>query len=274
MYARVLFSWPVEPPYRPLTNEVAEIEPEIVNALTRIIDLVDEKDDAFGPRTIPMSQEAVEVFEGFRRFQHGEKNALNGREREWWAKSPAHVLRLAGTLCYVTWAWVGGAQPERIEAEFVQAAVRLVGDYFWPHSRAALRQIGLNERHAHARRLLRWARAQNSREISLKDARREALGQSSRCRPDARTPRRSGEGWVVTQGHHSNRRPSNPPVGGESSYSPPMQKVQKVQKTTERGGFCTSCSSCTLRNGCHIRGKAADFRYPGGHPNFAINPMN
>jgi hypothetical protein len=178
MYARVLFSWPVEPPYRPLTNEVAEIEPEIVNALTRIIDLVDEKDDAFGPRTIPMSQEAVEVFEGFRRFQHGEKNALNGREREWWAKSPAHVLRLAGTLCYVTWAWVGGAQPERIEAEFVQAAVRLVGDYFWPHSRAALRQIGLNERHAHARRLLRWARAQNSREISLKDARREALGQS------------------------------------------------------------------------------------------------
>jgi hypothetical protein len=53
-----------------------------------------------------------------------------------------------------------------------------------------------------------------------------------------------------------------------------MQKVQKVQKTTERGGFCTSCSSCTLRNGCHIRGKAADFRYPGGHPNFAINPMN
>ena len=56
--------------------------------------------------------------------------------------------------------------------------IRLVRDYFWPHSRAALRQIGLNERHANARRLLRWIRAHNRREISLKDARREALGQS------------------------------------------------------------------------------------------------
>ena len=178
MYARVLFSWPIEPPYRPLTNEVAELEPEIVNALTRIINLVGEKQDAFAPKSIPLSPEAAEKFEQFRKYQHSEKNALDGREREWWAKSPAHVLRLAGTLCYLTWAWVGEAEPERIEVEYVQAAVRLVRDYFWPHSRAALRQIGLNERHANARRLLRWIRAHNRREISLKDARRDALGQS------------------------------------------------------------------------------------------------
>ena len=35
----------ISAPYLPLTNEVAEIEPEIVNALTRIINLVDEKED-------------------------------------------------------------------------------------------------------------------------------------------------------------------------------------------------------------------------------------
>jgi Protein of unknown function (DUF3987) len=178
MYARVLFSWPAEPPYLPLTNEVAEIEPEIVNALTRIINLVDEKEDTFTPRNVPLSPKAVEVFELFRQIQHNEKKALDGREREWWAKSPAHVLRLAGTLSYLAWSWVGGAEPERIEVEFVDAAVRLVRGYFWPHSRAALRQIGLNERHGNARRLLRWIRAHNRREISLKDARRDALGQS------------------------------------------------------------------------------------------------
>jgi hypothetical protein len=44
MYARVLFAWPPEPGYRPLTNEVAEIEPEIVNALTRIVGLLREKE--------------------------------------------------------------------------------------------------------------------------------------------------------------------------------------------------------------------------------------
>jgi hypothetical protein len=178
MYARVLFSWPVESPYRPLTDDVAEIEPEIVNALTRIIDLVDAREDSFAPRNVRLSPEAVGELERFRQFQHQEKNALDGREREWWAKSPAHVLRLAATLCYLTWAWVGGAEPLEIEVEFVQAAVQLVRDYFWPHSRAALRQIGLTEHHANARRLLRWVRAHHRTEISLKDARREALGQS------------------------------------------------------------------------------------------------
>jgi hypothetical protein len=73
---------------------------------------------------------------------------------------------------------VGGPEPERIDAQYVEAAIRLVRDYFWPHSRAALRQIGLNERNANARRLLRWICANNKKEISVKDARRDALSQS------------------------------------------------------------------------------------------------
>src|SRR6266516_1043555 len=51
MYARVLFAWPVEPPYRPLTNEVAEVEPEIVNALSRVIDLTIVEETDFAPHS-------------------------------------------------------------------------------------------------------------------------------------------------------------------------------------------------------------------------------
>jgi Protein of unknown function (DUF3987) len=178
MYARIVFGWPSEPPYRPLTNEVAEIEPEIVNALTRIIDLVSDREDTFAPRSVSLSPDAFELFDQFRELQHAEKDALDGREREWWAKAPAHVLRLAGTLCYLDWAMVGGVEPERIDAQYVQAAITLVRDYFWPHSRAVLRQIGLNERNANARRLLRWIRANTKKEISVRDARRDALSQS------------------------------------------------------------------------------------------------
>jgi Protein of unknown function (DUF3987) len=179
MYARILFTWPVDPSYRPLTNEVAEVEPEIVNALSRIIDLECGDADNFAPRDVALSPEATEAFERFRQFQHSSKEGLEGREREWWAKSPAHVLRLAGTLSYLSWAMAGGgSEPEQIELEFVEAAIRLVRDYFWPHSRAALRQIGLNERHANARRALRWIRAQSKKEVSLKDIRRDALNQS------------------------------------------------------------------------------------------------
>ena len=51
----------LKPPYRKLTDEVAEIEPEVINALTRIIDLPAEDDDGrFVPREIPLSNEARE----------------------------------------------------------------------------------------------------------------------------------------------------------------------------------------------------------------------
>jgi hypothetical protein len=52
-----------------------------------------------------------------------------------------------------------------------------VREYFWPHARASLRQIGLTERHIHARRVLRWIRARGKAELSREEARREALGQ-------------------------------------------------------------------------------------------------
>ena len=70
---------------------------------------------------------------------------LVGREREWWAKAQTHVLRLAGTLSYLSWAIDGGEEPKFIESDIMQAAIRLVRNYFWPHSRAALRQIGINQ---------------------------------------------------------------------------------------------------------------------------------
>ena len=177
MYARICFGWPEEPPYQPLTNDVAEIEPEIINALNRIINLPAEVEGTFKPTCLPLSDSASSEFEAFRQQAHSQIAALVGREREWWAKAQTHVLRLAGTLSYLGWAIDGGEEPKFIESDIVQAAITLVRDYFWPHSRAALRQIGINQPHADARRVLLWARAHNKKEISVLDARREALGQ-------------------------------------------------------------------------------------------------
>jgi Protein of unknown function (DUF3987) len=180
MYARLLFAWPPEPGYRPLTNEVAEIEPEIVNALTRIVGLDpgQGKDGDFAPRSVPLLPEAFETFQQFLQFMHAGKLGLDGREREWWSKMPAHVLRLAGTLTYLDWAFSCGEEPKFIEDRVIKSAVRLVRDYFWPHSRAALRQIGLSERHANERRVLRWIAVNKLNEVSLLDIRRDALAQS------------------------------------------------------------------------------------------------
>jgi hypothetical protein len=175
MYARIMFAWPEEPGYRPLSNDVDEFDPDLVNALTRLTSL-GEGEETFAPRLVPLSDEAVEEFEQFRQFLHAGKYTLEGREREWWAKGASHVIRLAGALSLLSWAWNGGPEPNRIDASFVRSAVKLVKEYFWAHARAALRQIGLTERHNNVRKLVKWMIANRKTQISVMDARRDALG--------------------------------------------------------------------------------------------------
>jgi Protein of unknown function (DUF3987) len=181
MYARILFAWPPEPQYRALTNEIDEIEDGFVKALARIVDLAPITTTEQKPDRLTLSSDAAELFETFRQFLHRRKQALDGREREWWAKGGSQVLRLSLTLTFLAWSWLppSEGQPRQIEEDALTAAIRLWRDYFWPHAKAALRQIGLSEKHAHSRRVLRWIRS--SREpgdlLSLKDIRRDALSQ-------------------------------------------------------------------------------------------------
>jgi hypothetical protein len=125
----------------------------------------------------PSSGDAVSVFEKFREQNFKDRKALDGREAEYLAKGPAHVLRQAGTLAFMAWAMKGGPEPERIDAEFVTGAVRLWSEYWWPHARAVLRLIGLTDRHSKARRVLQWIRANRKpdAQISVMDMRRSAL---------------------------------------------------------------------------------------------------
>src|SRR5262249_6247568 len=185
------------PAHRPLSNEVSEIEPEIQNALTRLINLPSEEDGVFAPRTVDLSAEALAAFEAFRTFLDQLKPDLDGREREWAAKGGTHALRLSGALAYLDWAMLGGPEPQSVGQQHVEAAVRLWREYFWPHSRAAVRQVGLTEKHANARRTLCWIRTNRKAEVSLQDIRQDALGR----RLDAELTRSLldglvGAGWL------------------------------------------------------------------------------
>ena len=199
MYARLLFSWPSDPAYRALNDEALEVDPDILNALKRLDDLAEFADGRLVRHSIGLLESALGKFEQFRQFAHLEKEAVEGRDREWLAKGPAHVLRLAGTLCLLDWAMrgTGGTPPPSIDAKYMVAAVRLVREYFWPHARAALRQIGLTERHVNAKRVLRWIRARGKTEVSLEDVRRDALGQKLDAEQTANLLDALGRaGWV------------------------------------------------------------------------------
>jgi hypothetical protein len=191
MYGRFLYAWPSAPDYRPLTNEAAEVEPELQSALTALIRLPSEDvEGAFTPQTICLSDGAIAEFEGFRKWVDNTKRGLDGHERQWLVKGETVVLRLAGTLAYLAWAIslgapptngldgiTGALEPKTIDEQFMTAAIRLWLDFFWPHARAALRLIGSSDRHREARRVLRWIKVHGKREVSREDIRREALGQ-------------------------------------------------------------------------------------------------
>jgi hypothetical protein len=177
IYARFLYAWPTEAPFRELTDDADETDPEIINAFGRLAKLEADDDEAFAPRNVPLSVDAREVFGAFAQFAHKERQSLEGRAREYWSKGTAHVLRLSGTLCFLEWAWTGGPEPQTIEARHVERAVLLWRAYFWPHGRAALRLVGLSDKHVNARTVLRWLRAHGKATTSREEVRREALAQ-------------------------------------------------------------------------------------------------
>jgi hypothetical protein len=178
-YARVLFAWPDEPVWLGLNNDATEIDTDIYNIIARILTLAEfTEEGGLIPRFINLDAHAAGGFAQFAQFAHQEKNAFEGREREWFAKATAHVLRLANTLTHVEWALTThAAKPVTVNNTTMQAAIKLVRDYFWPHARACLRQIGLTDRHADARKALRWISARRKAEVSLMDIRRHALNE-------------------------------------------------------------------------------------------------
>jgi hypothetical protein len=82
-------------------------------------------------------------------------------------------------------------------------------DYFWPHAQACLRQIGLTQHHADARRVLRWLKANGSKDVSREDVRRNALGRQR----DADTTEEvlkflARAGWLRQQKTETGGRPT------------------------------------------------------------------
>jgi hypothetical protein len=178
-YARVLFAWPDEPGWLGLNNDATEIDIDILNIISRILTLAEfTQEGGLIPYSIGLDPEAAAQFAQFAQFAHQEKNAFEGREREWFAKATAHVLRLANTLAHVEWALTTDAtKPVTVNKTTMEASINLVRDYFWPHARACLRLIGLTERHTDARRALLWIRAKGKTGVSREEIRRDALSQ-------------------------------------------------------------------------------------------------
>jgi hypothetical protein len=235
--ARFLFAWLSTPEYRPLTDDVLQVDPAFRRALKALQDLLSEDiSGIFTQKDVPLSDTGRQEFENFRRFVDSEKRALVGREAQWFAKGELQVLRLAGTLAYLAWSMPQPAsmtsleaitralEPEAIGADFVTAAIRLWQDYFWPHARAALHQCQLRsmDRHANERRVLTWIKGQRKTEVSREQVRRDCLAQSLNANETMRVLEAlEGGNWLrktatFTRGRPKYRWDVNPELFGEA----------------------------------------------------------
>jgi len=207
LHARFLYSWPDEAPYHPLSNEHASS-----GEMKRVFEQLAQLPEVKGrEKFIPLTRQALEAFEALRR-EVKEKAGLEGYEADWWAKVPAQVLRLSGTLAFLHAAGAGKKSfpPERIERAYVERAIELIKAYFWPHARAAFRQIGLTQTHSDARRVLRWFAARSQATASSTEIRREALSRKL----DADATARVIQTLIVKGWLRGIEKPTDPEKGG------------------------------------------------------------
>ena len=93
MSGRFLFAWPSTPDYRPLSNDIREVEPDFYNALKVLLELpAEDAKGKFTHRDVWLSDAAIATFEEFRKFIDLAKRDLDGRERQWVAKAEIAVL--------------------------------------------------------------------------------------------------------------------------------------------------------------------------------------
>ena len=230
MCGRFLYAWPSAPDYRPLTNEAAEVEPELQSALTALIRLPSEDvEGAFTPQTICLSDGAIAEFEGFRKWVDNTKRGIDGHERQWLVKGETVVLRLAGTLAYMAWAIslgapptngldgiTGALEPKTIDEQFMTAAIRLWREFL----------LATCARGPAADRIERSPPGSTPRPAMDQGPRQErglARGYSprgawtkARRRADTRPARRLGEGRLDEKGHDQDGRARKAPVEDQS----------------------------------------------------------
>jgi hypothetical protein len=174
--ARLLYSWPYPPPYCPLKERRPAPDGEAFEMLRRIAGTAGTP---HAPLVLRFDDGALESFDGFLAGLHAEIRDAEGLEAGWLGKGAGTVARLAAVLALLAWSGAAAIDgpPGDIGREQVDAAVALWAGYFKPHARAVFNHAApATDGERRARRVVRWLAGGGRREVSRKEIRCEALG--------------------------------------------------------------------------------------------------
>jgi hypothetical protein len=174
--ARLLYGWPDPPAFRPIAERRAARNDQALDLLRSIGRIARSPAD---PLVLALDPAAAKAFDAFLAGLHGLVQRAEGLEADWLGKGSGTVARLAGVLALLAWAGSGvGGAPGKIGLEPMAAAVRLWSDYLRPHACLVFDRVGPTDTQRHARRVVRWLKANRPAEVSREEVRRRALGRA------------------------------------------------------------------------------------------------
>jgi hypothetical protein len=87
------------------------------------------------------------------------------------------AVRIAGALHAVKCAHAQTAIEGAVDGETMRAAVKIVEEYFLPHSQAAIAEMGADPAIDKARRVVAWLQSHDGADFSVRDLHQEIRGQ-------------------------------------------------------------------------------------------------
>ena len=176
--ARFLWCWPEPAPgYAPAPAPIDNVRERDALRCIAALAMTTMDDDAPAPGRIDLSGAAAEAFEPFVRGMKERASAGFGGMGEWLGKAPSHCLRLATTLALLDWSLVPvNGEPQAIEREHVERAVRLVESYFLPMARRTFGDAAIPEQELNAMTLARWLRERQATRFNAREARTQIRG--------------------------------------------------------------------------------------------------
>lgn len=129
---------------------------------------------------------------------------------DWGSKAVGAAVRIAGALHAVKCAHAQTAIEGAVDGETMRAAVKIVEEYFLPHSQAAIAEMGADPAIDKARRVVAWLQSHDGADFSVRDLHQEIRGQG--C---FRTVRSVEETLELVEGHGYVRRLATQPRYGQ-----------------------------------------------------------
>jgi len=122
------------------------------------------------PLVLPLTREAIDVFSDWRKRNFKDEKAHAGLMVGHIGKMPGYVLRLALVIEHLYWG--NGEEPKNVGRVAIEAAIKLVEEYWKPMAERVFGDAALPETERHVKAVARWILKEKPPAVNARNLRR------------------------------------------------------------------------------------------------------